>query len=51
MVDFIFGKVTHNLFDTPTVSDAPPDSFKEDFEPEFFINDEDIQRRELEKIN
>ena len=42
-MDLIVDRAAHTLFDTPTVSEAPTDSFEEDFEPEFFLMDEDIR--------
>lgn len=51
MIDLIVEKAAHNLFDTPTCSEIPTDSFEEDFEPEFFMNEEEIKKRELERIN
>ena len=43
-------RAAHDLFDTPTVSEAPTDSFEEDFEPDFFQMDEDIKRKMNEKL-
>lgn len=36
MMDIVVNKAAHILFDTPTASEAPTDSFEEDFEPNFF---------------
>ena len=50
MLNIIIDKAAHILIDTPTVSEAPTDSFEEDFEPDFFMMDEDIKRRMEQKL-
>lgn len=49
-MDLIVDKAAHILFDTPTVSEAPTDSFEEDFEPDFFMMDDDIRRKMETKL-
>lgn len=51
IIDEIVDKAAHDLFDTPVVSLAPTDSFEEDYEPDFFMNEAEIKRKELERIN
>ena len=51
MLELIVEGAAHDLFDTPVVSSEPTDSFEEDYEPEFFMNEAEIKRQELERLN
>lgn len=51
LVDDIIDLAAHNLFSSPEASEAPPDSFAEDYTPDFWVKlGEEIEAKRLEKL-
>lgn len=51
IVNEIIEAAASDLFSQPVASDAPPDSFAEDYEPDFWVKiEEEINARRLEKL-